>query len=159
MLWARLVFLLLLPLGLGGCWEYSTRLGPPPTASSQQYGFSSPTEMNSPHRVSSKLSALREARIRESAVRCRSVQVGNVPALFGCEGKRGLFQGLWPLTSNPSRSRVAYPGAVENVSRRLPSPLSDVHQLVIRSRNPCVGLHPAHLTYLCAHLSRATPQL
>jgi hypothetical protein len=43
MLWARLVFLLLLPLGLGGCWEYSTRLGPPPTASSQQYGFSSPT--------------------------------------------------------------------------------------------------------------------
>jgi hypothetical protein len=43
MLWARLVFLLLLPLGLGGCWEYFTRLGPPPTESSRQYGFSSPT--------------------------------------------------------------------------------------------------------------------
>lgn len=43
MLWAGLVFLLLLPLGLGGCWERSTRLGPPPTTSSRQYGFSSPT--------------------------------------------------------------------------------------------------------------------
>jgi len=42
MIWARLVFLLLLSLELGGCWERSTRLGPAPTAASGQYGFSSP---------------------------------------------------------------------------------------------------------------------
>lgn len=42
MIWAGLIFLLLLPLGLGGCWERSTRLGPPSTTSSRQYGFSSP---------------------------------------------------------------------------------------------------------------------
>ena len=42
MLWPRLVFLVLLSLGLGGCWEYSTRLNSPTTASSSQYGFSSP---------------------------------------------------------------------------------------------------------------------
>ena len=38
MLWLRLVFLLLLSLGLGGCWETSSRLASPPTASSRQYG-------------------------------------------------------------------------------------------------------------------------
>jgi hypothetical protein len=43
MLWARFVFLLLLSLELGGCWERSTRLGPPSTASSRQSGFSSLT--------------------------------------------------------------------------------------------------------------------
>jgi len=42
MLWSRLVFLLLLPLGLGGCWESSTRLNSPPTVSSSQYGLDSP---------------------------------------------------------------------------------------------------------------------
>ena len=41
MLWPRLVFLVLLPLGLGGCWESSTRLSSPPTASSSQYGLHS----------------------------------------------------------------------------------------------------------------------
>ena len=41
MLWSRLVFLVLLPLGLGGCWESSTRLSSPPTASSSQYGLHS----------------------------------------------------------------------------------------------------------------------
>jgi hypothetical protein len=41
MLWPRLAFLVLLPLGLGGCWEQSTRLNSPATSSSQ-YGFSSP---------------------------------------------------------------------------------------------------------------------
>jgi len=48
MLWVRLVFLLLFPLGLGGCWEGSTHLGSPPTASSHQYGFSSPTDDDLP---------------------------------------------------------------------------------------------------------------
>jgi hypothetical protein len=48
MLWPRLVFLVLLPLGLGGCWEYSTRPSSPTTASSSQYGFSSPVEDDLP---------------------------------------------------------------------------------------------------------------
>jgi hypothetical protein len=39
MLWPRLVFLVLLPLGLVGCWESATRLSSPPTASSSQYGL------------------------------------------------------------------------------------------------------------------------
>ena len=43
MLWLRLVFLVLLFLGLVGCWESSTRLGSPPTASSSQYGLDSLT--------------------------------------------------------------------------------------------------------------------
>jgi hypothetical protein len=43
MLWPRLVFLVLLPLGLVGCWESSTRLSSPPTASSSQYGLHSST--------------------------------------------------------------------------------------------------------------------
>jgi hypothetical protein len=33
MIWPRLIFLLLLPLGLGGCWERSTRLTSPRTVS------------------------------------------------------------------------------------------------------------------------------
>jgi hypothetical protein len=41
MRWSSLVFLLLLPLGLGGCWEGSTRLRVSPPASSGQYGASS----------------------------------------------------------------------------------------------------------------------
>jgi hypothetical protein len=41
MLWPRLVFLVLLSLGLVGCWESSTRLSSPPTASSGQYGLHS----------------------------------------------------------------------------------------------------------------------
>ena len=36
MLWPKFVLLLLLPLGLGGCWEGSMRLRPPATASSSQ---------------------------------------------------------------------------------------------------------------------------
>jgi hypothetical protein len=47
MLWPRLVFLLLL-LGLGGCWEFSTRVHSPQTASSGQYGFSSAVEDDVP---------------------------------------------------------------------------------------------------------------
>ena len=42
MLWPRVVFLLLLPLGLGGCWERSARLHSPPTASSSRYEPLSP---------------------------------------------------------------------------------------------------------------------
>lgn len=38
MIWLRLVCLLLLPLGLGGCWERSTRLSPSPTTPDAQYG-------------------------------------------------------------------------------------------------------------------------
>ena len=38
MLWPRFVFLLLLPLGLGACWEGSTRLRFSPTMLSGQYG-------------------------------------------------------------------------------------------------------------------------
>jgi hypothetical protein len=37
MFWPRVVFMLLLPLGLGGCWEHSTHLHSPPTASSSRY--------------------------------------------------------------------------------------------------------------------------
>jgi hypothetical protein len=43
---------------------------------------------------------------------------------------------------------VAYLGAADNVSRPLPSPLSDVNQPVIRSRNPFSGPHPARLASL-----------
>ena len=39
MLWPRLVFLVLLPLGLGGCWESSMRLRSPPSASSSPSGL------------------------------------------------------------------------------------------------------------------------
>jgi hypothetical protein len=53
---------------------------------------------------------------------------------------------------------VAYLGAAANVSRLLPSPLSDVNQPIIRSRDPLSRPHPAHLTCLCAHLSRSTPR-
>jgi hypothetical protein len=48
MLWPRLVFLVLLPLGLLGCWESSTRLHSPPTASSSQYGLHSSAGDNLP---------------------------------------------------------------------------------------------------------------
>ena len=48
MLWPRLVFLLLLPLGLGGCWERSTPLRSPPTASSSRYEPLSPAEDDLP---------------------------------------------------------------------------------------------------------------
>jgi hypothetical protein len=41
MLWFSLVFLLLLPLGLGGCWENSMRLSFSPTVPSNQYGLHS----------------------------------------------------------------------------------------------------------------------
>ena len=44
MFWYRLVFLLLLPLGLGGCWELSTRVSASPTAPYGQDGFTSPGE-------------------------------------------------------------------------------------------------------------------
>ncbi|HSX77489.1 MAG TPA: recombinase family protein [Candidatus Saccharimonadia bacterium] len=43
---------------------------------------------------------------------------------------------------------VAYLGAADNVSRPLPSPLSDVNQLVICSRNSFSRSHPARLAYL-----------
>lgn len=41
MIWHRLVFLLLLPLGLGGCWELSTRPSSSPTEPYTRYGSSS----------------------------------------------------------------------------------------------------------------------
>ena len=41
MLWPRLVFLVLLPLGLVGCWESATRLSFSPTVPSSQYGLHS----------------------------------------------------------------------------------------------------------------------
>ena len=53
---------------------------------------------------------------------------------------------------------VAYLGAAANVSRLFPSPLSDVHQPVIRSRNPFSRPHPVRLACLCAHLSPSTPR-
>jgi hypothetical protein len=53
---------------------------------------------------------------------------------------------------------VAYLGAADHVSRLLPSPLSDVHQPVIRSRNPFSRPHPGRLACLWAHLSHATPR-
>jgi hypothetical protein len=40
---------------------------------------------------------------------------------------------------------VTYLGAADNVSRLLPSPLSDVNQPVIRSHNPFSRPHPAHV--------------
>ena len=40
MIWHRFVFLLLLPLGLGGCWEQGTRPSTPPTASYGRSEFS-----------------------------------------------------------------------------------------------------------------------
>src|SRR6266542_3410759 len=40
---------------------------------------------------------------------------------------------------------VAYLGAADNVSRLLPSPLSDVNQPVIRSHNPFSRPHPARV--------------
>jgi hypothetical protein len=39
MLWPSFVFLLLLPLGLGGGWEFSSRLNFSPTVPSSQYGI------------------------------------------------------------------------------------------------------------------------
>jgi hypothetical protein len=42
MIWHRLVFLLLLPLGLGGCWDLSTRPSSPSTVPYAQGGLSSP---------------------------------------------------------------------------------------------------------------------
>jgi hypothetical protein len=39
--WPRFVFLLLLPLALGGCWDLSTRLSFSPTVPSSQYGIHS----------------------------------------------------------------------------------------------------------------------
>ena len=48
MIWHRLVFLLLLPLGLGGCWELSTRSSSSPTTPYAQYGLSSPGENDPP---------------------------------------------------------------------------------------------------------------
>jgi hypothetical protein len=43
---------------------------------------------------------------------------------------------------------VAYLGAADNVSRLLPSLLSDIPQPVIRSRNLFSRLHPVRLVYL-----------
>jgi RNA-directed DNA polymerase len=43
---------------------------------------------------------------------------------------------------------VAYLGAADNVSRLLPSRLSDVNQPIIRSRNPLSRPHPARLACL-----------
>ena len=42
MIWYRLVFLLLLPLGLGGCWERSTRLLSSPTVPYAHDGLTAP---------------------------------------------------------------------------------------------------------------------
>ena len=39
MIWYRLILLLLLPLGLGGCWEHSTRLHASPTTPHTQDGL------------------------------------------------------------------------------------------------------------------------
>jgi len=42
MIWYRLIVLLLLPLGLGGCWERSTRLQASPTPPYARDGLNSP---------------------------------------------------------------------------------------------------------------------
>ena len=42
MIWHRLIFLLLLPLGLGGCWELSSSPNSSLTTPYTQYGLSSP---------------------------------------------------------------------------------------------------------------------
>jgi hypothetical protein len=71
-----------------------------------------------------------------------------------------MQEALAPLKCNiiQSTSEVAYLGAADNVSRLLPSHLSEVNQPIIRSRDPLSRPHPAHLTCLCAHLSRSTPR-
>jgi hypothetical protein len=48
MYWPRLIVLLLLPVGLGGCWELSTRTRAPATASSDLYGLSAPASEDLP---------------------------------------------------------------------------------------------------------------
>ena len=57
------------------------------------------------------------------------------------------------------RRTVAYLGATDNISRPLPSRLSDVNQPITCSRRTLVRPHPTRLACLCAHLSRATPRL
>ena len=42
MTWYKLVLLLLLPLGLGGCWERSARLSASPTAPYAEDRFTAP---------------------------------------------------------------------------------------------------------------------
>jgi hypothetical protein len=48
MIWYTLIFLLLLPLGLGGCWERSTRLRGSPTAPYAKDELTDPREDNVP---------------------------------------------------------------------------------------------------------------
>ena len=54
----------------------------------------------------------------------------------------------YPQSWGTRPSPVAYLGAADNVLRLLLSPLSDVDQPVIRSRNPFSGPHPARLASL-----------
>ena len=55
---------------------------------------------------------------------------------------------LYKLIDQGKLSAVAYLGAADNVSRLLPSLLSDIPQPVIRSRNLFSRLHPVRLVYL-----------